>query len=102
VARDTTAPTIQTATARLVGSGATRRVIASWAVTEEHSPHVGSWLLLTDGSRVERLRLHDSIQRATVRRTVDLTPGTWRGTFVFIDGSGNRVSRPAGSFVFRP
>ncbi len=101
IARDTEAPTIQTATARMIGSGANRRIVASWAVTETVSPNVTTWLLLTNGTRTERMQLHDSLQRATVRKPVALPAGSWRATLVFSDGSGNRVSRTAGSFEIR-
>ena len=101
IARDTTAPTVQVATVRIIGSGAGRRVVATWAVTEEHSPQVTTWLLLTNGTRTERIQLHDSLQRATVRKPVTLPAGSWKATLVFGDGSGNRVSRPAGSFEIR-
>ncbi len=101
VARDTTPPTVQTATVRVIGSGAARRVVATWAVTEEHSPQVTTWLLLANGTATERIQLHDSLQRATVRKPVTLAAGSWKATLVFGDGSGNRVSRTAGSFEIR-
>lgn len=102
VARDTDAPTIQTATTRVIGSGTSRRIVASWAVTETLSPKVATWLLLTSGTRTERMQLHESLQRATVRKPLALPVGNWRATLVFSDGSGNRVSRTTGSFEIRP
>lgn len=101
VARDTTPPTVQTASVRAIGTGTSRRVVASWAVTEVHSPKVTTWLLLTSGARTERIRLQESLQKATVRRPITLPAGSWRATLVFADGSGNRVSRPAGTFGIR-
>ena len=101
IARDTTPPVVQTATVRVVGTGSARRIVASWSVTEEHSPQVTTWLLLTSGARTERIQLHDSLQQATVRRPSTLGAGTWRATLVFGDGSGNRVSKDAGSFEIR-
>ncbi|MCW2921983.1 MAG: hypothetical protein JWL76_1857 [Thermoleophilia bacterium] len=101
VARDTTPPTVQTATARVIGTGTGRRIVASWAVTEEFSPKVTTWLLLANGARTERIQLHGSLQRATVRKPITLAAGSWKATLVFGDGSGNRVSRSAGSFEIR-
>ncbi len=101
IARDTTPPTVETATVRVIGSGAARRIVVSWAVAEQHSPRVTTWLLLTSGDRTERFQLHDSLQRATVRKPLSIPAGTWRATLVFGDGSGNRASQPAGSFEIR-
>jgi hypothetical protein len=101
VARDTTAPRVVDASLRVVGTGATRRAIASWNVDEPLSPVLRSWLVLGDGTRTTSIRLHESLRQATVRRAVKLGPGTWRATLVFIDGSGNRTQHPAGSFTIR-
>jgi hypothetical protein len=99
IARDTTPPTVRSVAARHVIAGGTRRVIASWDVSEEISPQVHTWLLLQNGDHRETLDLHPTLQKATVRRLVTLARGTWRATFVFSDGSGNRTSSAAGSFV---
>lgn len=101
IARDTTPPNVRSASARHVASGGTRRIIAGWDVEEVHSPQVRSWLLLNDGRRRVSIALHDRLARATVRRIVALEPGTWRATYVFRDGSGNRRSHPAGNVVVR-
>jgi len=101
IARDTTAPAVTSATVRHVGAESVRRLVAGWDVTESHSPQVRTWLLLQQGSARRSMRLHESLQRATVRRTSDLPAGTWRVSFVFVDGSGNRTSQGAGSIVVR-
>lgn len=101
VARDTTAPTVVSSSVRVVGAGSARRVIAAWHVNEVHSPNVRSWLLLRSSDRRVSVKLHDHMQKATVRRHVALETGTWRATFVFIDGSGNRTQRAVAPFVVR-
>jgi hypothetical protein len=101
IARDTTPATVVAASARIVGSGQPRRVIASWDVDEVHSPMVRSWLVLRDGERRASIALHDSLQQATVRRDTRIESGTWRATMVFIDGSGNRSQRLVGTFTIR-
>jgi hypothetical protein len=101
VARDATAPRVVEAGVRIVGTAGTRRAIASWNVDEPLSPIVRSWLVFGDGTRTTSIKLHDSLRQATVRRAVDLGPGAWRATLVFIDGSGNRTQHPAGSFTIR-
>lgn len=100
IARDTTAPRVETANARYVATGQ-RRVIASWNVHEVHSPAVRSTLLLRRGATTRTLQLHGSLQQATVRKPQVLGRGTWTVTFVFVDGSGNRTQRSAGSIVVR-
>lgn len=99
IARDTTPPTVHTASVRHLVSGGTRRLVASWDVEEVHSPNVRTWLLLQSGAERQSLDLHPSLQRATVRRIVTLARGTWRASYTFVDGSGNRTSSPAGTVV---
>jgi hypothetical protein len=101
VARDTTPPTIVSASMRVVGTGADRRAIVGWHVEEPHSPIVRSWLVLRDGDRQVSIKLHEQLQQATVRRALDLEAGSWRATIVFIDGSGNRSQRLLGTFQLR-
>ena len=101
VARDTTPPTVVAASMRIVGAGASARAIVSWDVDEVHSPHVRSWLVLRSGDQSSSIRLHDRIQQATVRRSLDVGPGSWRAVAVFIDGSGNRTTRLLGTFAVR-
>lgn len=101
VARDTAPPKVASATARWIVAGGNRRLVASWDVTEVHSPQVRTWLLLQQGERRESLQLHDSLQKASVRRPMQLATGTWSASFVFIDGSGNRASTSAGSILVR-
>jgi hypothetical protein len=101
IARDTVKPTIVSTTVRIVGNGASRRVIAAWDVDEQHSPQVRSWLVLRSGTQSTSIRLHDSIQQATVRRALSIAPGTWSATMVFIDGSGNRSQRRLASITLR-
>lgn len=101
IARDTDKPVVVTASLRIVGTAANRRAIASWNVTETHSPQVKSWLILRSGSESSSIALHDSIQQATVRRALTVAPGTWTATMVFIDGSGNRTQHRLGSYKIR-
>ncbi|MEO6867200.1 MAG: hypothetical protein ABI200_04190, partial [Gaiellales bacterium] len=101
VVRDTTKPTFKSAQVRHVRSGGTGRIIAGWEVEEIHSPQVRTWLMLRKGSERASIKLHDRVQKATVRRATTLAPGTWNATFVFIDGSGNRTSHNAGQLVVR-
>jgi hypothetical protein len=62
---------------------------------------VHSWLELRRGGSVERVELHASLQKATVRRAVSLTRGTWTTSLVFEDGSGNRATRAGSDVVVR-
>jgi hypothetical protein len=102
VARDTTPPRVDAASMRVVGTGSSRRAIVSWDVDEPLSPVVRSWLVLRNGTKRTSIKLHDSAQKLTVRRSIaDLAPGTWTGLAVFIDGSGNRAQRSLGSVQLR-
>jgi hypothetical protein len=99
IARDTTPPTVRTATVRHLVASGTHRLVASWDVEEVHSPNVHTWLLLQSGSQRQSFDLHATLQKATVRRIVTLPRGTWRASFTFVDGSGNRASQAAGTIV---
>lgn len=101
VARDGERPSIVAASVRVVGSGGSRRAIASWDVDEVHSPIVRSWLVLRSDAGSKSVALHDRLQAATVRRAIDVSPGVWTATVVFIDGSGNRVQRGLGELRVR-
>lgn len=103
IARDTAAPAVRRATVRAVTSGGVRRLVASWDVAEVHSPQVRSWLLLQNGATRRSIQLHGTLRTASVRRVLaaDTPPGTWRASFVFIDGSGNRTAHAAGNLVVR-
>jgi hypothetical protein len=101
VARDTTPPTVRTASVRSFVTAGQRRLIASWDVDELHSPQVHSWLVLQQAGTTRLVELHPTLQRATVRRLVTLARGTWTASFVFEDGSGNRATRPVDSIVVR-
>jgi hypothetical protein len=102
VARDSTAPVVLSGTVRQGARvGGQRRLIVQWQVQEPLSPCVRSWLLLRNGDTALTVRLHDSLQTATVRRLAALHPGTWHATLVFIDGSGNRARHAAGALVVR-
>lgn len=101
VARDAAAPVVVAASIRVVGAGAGRRAIATWDVDELHSPVVRSWLVLRRDGESRSVLLHDRLQAATVRRVVDVAAGSWTGTMVFIDGSGNRAQRGLGTFQLR-
>jgi hypothetical protein len=101
VARDTTPPTVRTASVRSFVTAGQRRLIASWDVDELHSPQVHSWLVLQQAGTTRLVELHPTLQRATVRRLVTLARGTWTASFVFEDGSGNRATRSVDSIVVR-
>ncbi len=101
VARDITPPVVNSSTMRVVGRGSNRRAIVSWDVSEPLSPIVRSWLVLTKGSSRASIKLHDSSQKQTVRRVLDLASGEWNATAVFIDGSGNRAKHTLGTFQLR-
>lgn len=101
VARDTTPPTIVSASMRIVHTSTGNRAIVGWDVDEQHSPRVRSWLVLRSGDASTSVRLHESIQQATVRRDLTIAPGSWRAVIVFIDGSGNRSQRLLGTYDVR-
>ncbi len=101
VARDTTPPKVVSASMRVLGSGASSRAIVGWDIDEVHSPIVRSWLVLRSGDQSASVRLHDTAQQATVRRSLTVAPGSWRAVVVFIDGSGNRSAKLLGTYTVR-
>ncbi|MCW2926897.1 MAG: hypothetical protein JWM86_865, partial [Thermoleophilia bacterium] len=103
IARDTVAPVVRRATVRAVSAGGVRRLVVAWDVEEVHSPNVRSWLLLQQGASRRSIQLHGTLRTASVRRVLaaDTPAGSWRASFVFIDGSGNRVAHAAGTVVVR-
>ncbi|MCW2961447.1 MAG: FlgD Ig-like domain [Thermoleophilia bacterium] len=101
VARDTTPPVAKRGTVSWGVTKAGPRITASWDVEEVHSPRVKTYLALASGTTRTSMLLHETLQKATVRRPTTLAAGTWRVSYVFIDGSGNRTNLPAGTFVVR-
>ncbi|MCW2949548.1 MAG: hypothetical protein JWN41_561 [Thermoleophilia bacterium] len=102
VARDTTPPIVRAAAVRYLNSGALgARVIASWQVEEPLSPRVRTFLVLVSGARHQSMLLADGPPTKAVRHSVRLARGRWNATFVFLDGSGHRVSRAAGALMVR-
>jgi hypothetical protein len=102
IARDGTPPTIRTTTVRYLDNGALgARIVASWQVEEPLSPRVRTFLLLSNGAQHQSLLLDEASQGRGLRRQLKLSPGTWHTTFVFLDGSGNRASRPGADLMVR-
>lgn len=98
IERDRKSPTIESVALRIIGKADSQRAIVSWAVNEEHSPKVRTWLVLRMGDETLSVKLHDQLQKATVRRNIKVAKGAWSATLIAIDGSANRAQYPIGRF----
>ena len=102
IARDTTPPKIVAASVRYLDNGALgARIVANWQVEETLSPRVRTFLVLRNGAVHQSLLLDEASQARGLRRQLKLAPGTWHTTFVFLDGSGNRMSQTGADLMVR-
>lgn len=102
VTRDRTPVAVRSASARYINGGSLpARLAARWDVEELHSPRVRTWIVLTGPAARRSVLLHSQDRTRGLRHPVTLPAGTWRATFVFIDGSGNRTAHRIDPLVVR-
>lgn len=93
VARDTTAPVIQSASLKHMGGVSRRQLQVAWNVAETESPRMRIRLVITGNGTRKVLTLPGTARRGSVRLNTRLPRGTYRTTLQVYDGAGNGSAR---------